>query len=129
MLHSCLEHSFGDQHRAYLRGQLTVQKISRKVDAIWRHCHHLSDYAYRIDVSQGPVPYVNTVFRELAKINPTFTPFCTKSSVIFFYGLTVFFVPLINMYKQLPAIQEMTTSRRAKCVKAVSSLEKNKVGE
>lgn len=43
--------SFGDQNRAYLRGQLTVQKISRKVDSIWRHCHHLSDYAYRIDVS------------------------------------------------------------------------------
>lgn len=42
--------SFGDQQRAYLRGQLTVHKSIHKVNHIWRDCPHLSNYYRRIEV-------------------------------------------------------------------------------
>lgn len=42
--------SFGDQQRAYLRGQLTVHKSIHKVNHIWRSCPHLSSYYRRIEV-------------------------------------------------------------------------------
>ncbi|CAN0325218.1 unnamed protein product, partial [Discosporangium mesarthrocarpum] len=40
--------SFGDQSRAYLRGQLTVHKNTPEINSIWRRCPHLSDYPTRI---------------------------------------------------------------------------------
>ncbi|CAM9647952.1 unnamed protein product, partial [Laminaria digitata] len=42
-------YSFGDQERAYLRGQLTVHKSIPKVNHIWRNCPHLSNYLQRIE--------------------------------------------------------------------------------
>ncbi|CAM9986485.1 unnamed protein product, partial [Scytosiphon promiscuus] len=44
-----ITYSFGDQHRAYLRGQLTVHKSIPKVNGIWRNCPHLSNYLRRIE--------------------------------------------------------------------------------
>lgn len=53
--------SFGDQNRAYLRGQLTVHKTIDKVNRVWRRCRHLSYFLERIEVSKvvsrpAPVP-------------------------------------------------------------------------
>ncbi|CAM9225368.1 unnamed protein product, partial [Hapterophycus canaliculatus] len=44
-----ITYSFGDQQRAYLRGQLTVHKSTPKVNHIWRNCPHLSNYLRRIE--------------------------------------------------------------------------------
>ncbi|CAM9865198.1 unnamed protein product [Ectocarpus sp. 12 AP-2014] len=44
-----ITYSFGDQQRAYLRGQLTVHKSTHKVNHIWRGCPHLSNYYRRIE--------------------------------------------------------------------------------
>ncbi|CAN0328483.1 unnamed protein product, partial [Ectocarpus sp. 8 AP-2014] len=44
-----ITYSFGDQQRAYLRGQLTVHKSILKVNHIWRGCPHLSNYYRRIE--------------------------------------------------------------------------------
>lgn len=43
--------SFGDQYRAYLRGQLTIHKNRLDVNRIWRRCSHLTSYAERLEVS------------------------------------------------------------------------------
>ncbi|KAG5184474.1 hypothetical protein JKP88DRAFT_314666 [Tribonema minus] len=40
--------SFGDQYRAYLRGQLTIQKNTPKANNVWRLCKHFSQYMQRI---------------------------------------------------------------------------------
>ncbi|CAM9102064.1 unnamed protein product [Ascophyllum nodosum] len=46
-----ITYSFGDQERAYLRGQLTVHKINPKVNHLWRGCSHLSNYTKRIEMT------------------------------------------------------------------------------
>lgn len=46
----CECNSFGDQHRAYLRGQLTIHKNDPKVNRIWKGCEHLRHYTDRLEV-------------------------------------------------------------------------------
>ncbi|CAM9567665.1 unnamed protein product, partial [Laminaria digitata] len=41
--------SFGDQYRAYLRGQLTIHKNEFKVNRVWRGCSHLINYSDRLE--------------------------------------------------------------------------------
>ncbi|CAM9650238.1 unnamed protein product, partial [Scytosiphon promiscuus] len=41
--------SFGDQYRAYLRGQLTIHKNRPDVNRVWRRCRHLTNYSERIE--------------------------------------------------------------------------------
>ena len=45
--------SFGDQYRAYLRGQLTIHKNEFKVNRVWRGCSHLINYSDRLEVRKG----------------------------------------------------------------------------
>lgn len=44
--------SFGDQYRAYLRGQLTIHKNDYHVNRIWRGCTHLTNYSERLEVRE-----------------------------------------------------------------------------
>ena len=41
-------YSFGDQHRLYLRGQLTFHKNTPKATQLWRHCEYLSNLDTRL---------------------------------------------------------------------------------
>ncbi|CAM9704783.1 unnamed protein product, partial [Ectocarpus fasciculatus] len=41
--------SFGDQYRAYLRGQLTIHKNKVDVNRVWRRCSHLTNYSERLE--------------------------------------------------------------------------------
>lgn len=42
--------SFGDQYRAYLRGQLTIHKNRPHVNRVWMRCSHLTHYSERLEV-------------------------------------------------------------------------------
>ncbi|CAM9704947.1 unnamed protein product, partial [Discosporangium mesarthrocarpum] len=46
-----LTFSFGDQYRAYLRGQLTIQKNVPEVNQVWRACGHFARYRQRLEQS------------------------------------------------------------------------------
>ncbi|CAM9110423.1 unnamed protein product [Ectocarpus sp. 13 AM-2016] len=41
--------SFGDQYRAYLRGQLTIHKNKFDVNRVWTRCSHLTNYSERLE--------------------------------------------------------------------------------
>ncbi|CAN0276732.1 unnamed protein product [Pylaiella littoralis] len=53
-----ITYSFGDQQRAYLRGQLTVHKNTPEVNKIWRACTHLSNYMKRIETTVATKQYI-----------------------------------------------------------------------
>jgi hypothetical protein len=42
-------YGFGDSHRAYLRGQLTIHSNSDKVNQLWRGCEYISKMDQRFD--------------------------------------------------------------------------------
>ncbi|CAM9638855.1 unnamed protein product, partial [Phaeothamnion confervicola] len=42
-------YSFGDQNRAYLRGQLTVHRNEHHINNVWRKCPHLTSYDKRVE--------------------------------------------------------------------------------
>lgn len=48
--------SFGDQYRAYLRGQLTIHKNNIAVNRIWAGCDHLIHYTQRLEVCATIAP-------------------------------------------------------------------------
>jgi hypothetical protein len=41
-------YGFGDQHRLYMRGQLTFHKNTPKINQLWRKCDYLSDIDVRL---------------------------------------------------------------------------------
>ncbi|CAN0180068.1 unnamed protein product, partial [Hapterophycus canaliculatus] len=42
--------SRGDQHRAYMRGQLTIHKNTVAINRVWRRCSYLTKYSERMEV-------------------------------------------------------------------------------
>jgi hypothetical protein len=42
-------YGYGDQNRAYLRGQFTFHKNVPRINLLWRDCHYLSDLDRRLD--------------------------------------------------------------------------------
>lgn len=87
--------SFGDQNRAYLRGQLTVHKNIPRVNEVWRHCPHLSKFMQRIEVTYNVNKRCCVVFVDVrnGRLPSSRSPALIVSA---FYNRCQFFFPEIQ---------------------------------
>ncbi|CAM9662889.1 unnamed protein product, partial [Choristocarpus tenellus] len=69
--------SFGDQHRAYLRGQLTVHKNTPRINRLWRDCSHLGKFTNRVQMYSMTKKYMlqsaEGCYSKILRDNPDIT--------------------------------------------------------